>query len=442
MYSCSACHQTTLKWTGKCPNCGEWNTLEESKNIWPKWKWKSEGAVIPGKKIQTKSDHTLVRYTSQSNELDAVLGSWLVEWSLVLLSWEPWIGKSTLALQMAEWYASQNNSEIGVLYISGEEHIGQISARAHRLWVKSEKIEIITESYFDDIVATIRSHPASIFIVDSLSVLWSNSLEWTSWSVSQIRTMTEVFMSLAKNLRKSIILIGHVTKDGSIGGPKALEHLVDVVLYLEWVRTENYRILRALKNRFGSTDAVGLFRMEEWWLFDLPNPGLEFIDDATNSLAGSALTFTIEGNRPILIEIEALTTYTKFGYPKRSSRGFPQGKLDLLIAVLTKFTEIKLESYDVYVNVWRGFTISEPGVDLATVASLVSSKKGKSLGRTIYLGEVSLTGIVKNTYFLERRIIEAVKLGFDHLVIPKQYSGVLPKGPVYTKIGNIGELDI
>lgn len=442
MYICSSCHQTSLKWTGKCPSCGEWNTLTESSLNRERWKGKNIGNTIEGKKIQKGIDHALIRYQSHSTELDAVLGWGLIEWSLILLSWEPWIGKSTLALQMAEWYASKKESKIWVLYISGEEHIGQISARAHRLGVKSESIDIITESYFDDIVATIKTHDANIIIIDSLSVLGSDSLEGVSGSVSQIRTMTEVFMNLAKNLKKSIILIGHVTKDGSIGWPKALEHLVDVVLYLEWVRTENYRILRALKNRFGSTDAVGLFRMEEWWLVDLPNPGLEFIDDATNALAGSALTFTIEGNRPLLIEIEALTTYTKFGYPKRSSRGVPQGKLELLIAVLTKFTDIKLESYDVYVNVWRGFTLTEPGVDLATVASLVSSKKGKSLWRTIYLGEVSLTGIVKSTYFLERRIIEAVKLGFEKIVIPKQYNGLTPKGPEYIRVGNIGELEI
>ena len=357
---------------------------------------------------------------------------------------------------MAEWYAewfqksvnenteasSKSEHQNTVLYVSWEEHIWQISARAERLGVKSDSIDIITESYFDDIIATIKNHEANIIIIDSLSVLWSDSLEGVSGSVSQIRTMTEAFMGLAKNLKKSIILIGHVTKDGSIGWPKALEHLVDVVLYLEWVRTENYRILRALKNRFGSTDAVGLFRMEERWLVDLPNPWLEFIDDATNSLAGSALTFTIEGNRPLLVEIEALTTYTKFGYPKRSSRGVPQWKLELLIAVLTKFTEIKLESYDVYVNVWRGFTLSELGVDLATIASLISSKKGKSLGRTIFLGEVSLTGIVKNTYFLERRIIEAVKLGFEKVVIPKQYNGLTPSGPEYIRIWNISELEL
>lgn len=442
MYTCSSCHQSTLKWAGKCPNCGEWNTLVESSESISRGKSKNSGKVLEWKKITVKWTHSFERIPSKSSELDGVLGGWLTEWSLVLLSGEPGIGKSTLALQMAEWYWENGWNHPSVLYVSWEENYGQIASRAQRLGVKSENIEIITESYFDDIVSTLKSHSAQIIIIDSLSVLGSDSLEWVSGSISQIRSMTEAFMMLAKNLKKSIILIGHVTKDGSIGWPKALEHLVDVVLYLEWVRSENYRILRALKNRFGSTDAVGLFRMEERWLVDLPNPGLEFVDDATNSLAGSALTFTLEGNRPLLLEIEALTTYTKFGYPKRSARGIPQWKLDLLIAVMTKFTDTKLENYDVYANVSRWFTLSEPGVDLATVASLMSSKKWIPLGRTIYLGEVSLTGIVKNTYFLERRMLEAVKLGFERIVIPKQYTGLLPKGPEYIRVANISELDI
>lgn len=345
---------------------------------------------------------------------------------------------------MTEWYTNNGKWEkwewIKVLYVSGEEHIGQISVRAQRLGVENENIEIITESYFDDIVSTIKTHPAEIIIIDSLSVLGSDSLDGTSGSISQIRTMTEVFMSLAKTLGKSIILIGHVTKDGSIGGPKSLEHLVDVVLYLEWVRTENYRILRALKNRFGPTDTVWLFRMESSGLIDLPNPGLEFVDEVTTRLPGSALSLTIEGNRPLLIEIEALSTYTKFGYPKRSSRGVAQGKLELLIAVMSKFTDTKLESYDVYTNVGRGLTLSEPWVDLATVAAIMSSKKGKSLGKTVFLGEVSLTGVVRSVFLLEKRISEAVKLGFTDLVISAQYTGPIPKWADVRKITNVGEL--
>lgn len=424
MFICSSCHTTHPKWTGKCSQCGEWNTLEETREIKKgRWKSSSSAKIQDTQKLSFQDSNNFTKLQSSSGELDGVLGWWLTTGSLVLLSGEPGIGKSTLALQMSEWYAVHGSK---VLYISGEENIWQISARARRLSVSHENISIITESNFDDIVLTIRASESDIIIIDSLSVLSSQNLEWTPGSINQIRAMTEVYMEIAKTSSKSILLIGHVTKDGSIGGPKSLEHLVDVVLFLEWVRTENYRILRALKNRFGSTDAVGLFRMEESGLIDLPNPGLEFIDATTSSLAGSALTLTIEGNRPLLIEIEALTTYTKFWYPKRSSRWIPQGKLELLIAVMTKFTDIKLESYDVYMNIGRGFSLSEPWVDLACVAAMMSSKSNISLGKTIFLGEVSLTGVVKNVYFLEKRIYEAAKLGFTRICIPAQYSGENP----------------
>lgn len=443
MFICSNCHAASPKWTGKCPNCGEWNTFTES-NI-QKSKLKAWGGkILETTKIDTHAHATgIERYMSMSGELDSVLGGGLTVGSLILLSGEPGIGKSTLALQMAEWYGNNEQwktRETRVLYVSGEEHIAQISARARRLWVTSDAIDIVTESDFDSIVTTIERSSAEIIIIDSLSVLSSNSIEGSPGSVSQIRIMTEMCMNIAKKMRKSIILIGHVTKDGSIGGPKSLEHLVDVVLFLEWVRTENYRILRALKNRFGTTDNVWLFRMEEGWLIDIPNPGMEFIDPESSELAWSALTFTIEGNRPLLIEIEALTTYTKFWYPKRSARWVSQGKLELLIAVMSKFTTIKLESSDVYLNIARGLTLSEPWVDLACIAAIISSKKESPLWKTIYLWEVSLTGSLKPVYMLDRRLAEAAKLWFTHVIIPASYEGKIPKWMEVKRLKNVKEL--
>ena len=437
MFICSSCSATSAKWTGKCPTCGEWNTFVES--TIQKWKAKAwNGKVLEVKSIDPNPTLKWVeRYVSSSLELDGVLGWWLSAGSLVLLSGEPGIGKSTLALQMSEWYASRNK---WVLYISWEEHTGQISARARRLWVSHSNISLLTDSDFDSIFVTIERSSENIIIIDSLSVLSSSSIEGSPGSMSQIRIMTEMCMQIAKKMQKSIILIGHVTKDGSIGWPKSLEHLVDVVLFLEGVRTENYRILRALKNRFWPTDSVGLFRMEESWLIDLPNPGMEFIDSESSVLSGSVLTFAIEGNRPILIEIEALTTYTKFGYPKRSARGISQWKLDLLIAVMTKFTKLDLESHDVYLNIARWIQSSEPWIDLACIAAISSSKKEKPLGKTIYLGEVSLTGVVKNVLFLDRRLMEATKLGFTHAVIPASYEWKIPKWMECTKIKNVSEL--
>lgn len=439
MFVCTQCSAQSPKWSGKCPNCGAWNTLSESENPVKKsgisqWKILETKRITHGEK-----NAPMIRYHSQSSELDGVLGNGLIPGSLVLLSWEPGIGKSTLALQMAEWYARDGEK---VLYISWEEHLAQIFSRAERLGVSSENIEFLTESDFDSIAQTIESSDTKIIILDSLSVLSSHSLEWSSGSISQIRLMTEVCMSIAKRLQKSIILIGHITKDGNIGGPKSLEHLVDVVLFLEWVRTENYRILRSLKNRFWPTDIVWLFRMEKNWLIDLPNPGLEFVDSMWVDLAGSALTFTMEGNRPILIEIEALTTYTKFGYPKRSSRGISQWKLELLIAVMSKYTNIKLESSDVYLNIARGLQVSEPGVDLACIAAIMSSKKTSPLQKTIYLWEVSLTGVVKNVFLLEKRLQEAMKLWFTHAIIPRWYEWKIPEWMNVKYIKNIGELEL
>jgi len=442
MFICTNCSATSPKWSWKCLSCSSWNTLIEKKEI-------------KGSKIHSVEAATLVKishdewrkqkrdapwyYKSSSSELDTVLGDGLSRGSLVLLSWEPWIWKSTLALQMSEWYA---HASIPVLYVSWEEHLEQIFARAKRLWVSSDNISFLTESDFDIVFSTIEKSDAEIIIIDSLSVLSSSSIEGSPGSVSQIRVMTEMCMHLAKKMQKSIVLIGHITKDGSISGPKSLEHLVDVVLFLEGVRTENYRILRALKNRFGSTDAVGLFRMEQGGLVDLPNPWLEFIDtNLRNSTSGSALSFAMEWNRPILIEIEALSTYTKFWYPKRSSRWIHGWKLDLLLAVISKFTDIKLESYDVYLNIARWLSLSDPGIDLASIAAIISSKKWLSLGGIIWLGEVSLTWRIKNVYMLERRLIEAAKLWLEWVIIPKSFEGNVPKWLSVKRIGEVSEIE-
>lgn len=423
MFQCDTCKKTFSKWTGQCQNCGNWNTLKEFSEQESHGKLIGKGRVQVGSKIGGWEQTYESRIKSTSNELDDVLGWGMTPWSLILLSGEPWIWKSTLALQMAEWYGKWWKN---ILYVSGEENLGQISARAKRLWVSADSIDILTTNLFEDIVATIEIGTSDIVIIDSISVLSSNILEWVIGSIAQIRTMTELFMSLAKRLSKSILLIGHITKDGSISWPKSLEHLVDIVLFLEGSRSEEYRILRSFKNRFWSTDTVGLFRMTERGLVDLPNPGFEFIDKNHSILSGSALSFTIEGNRPLLIEIEALTAYTKFGYPKRSWRGIPIGKLDLLIAVVNTFTDLKLESYDVYLNIGRWIQASEPWIDLACIAAIMSSRSKTPLRKTIWLWEVSLTGVIKNISQLERRMNEAVKLGFSEVIIPEQYEGKIP----------------
>lgn len=418
MFKCSECSNTVAKWVGKCPNCNNWNTLIEIENISKNTKWKAKWSI---KEVFTfiDSNNEISKTQLKSKELNNVLGWWLTQWSLILLSWEPWIGKSTLALQIADWH-SIIDKEIKreTLYISSEENIHQISSRAKRLWISNLWIQIMNTSNLEDIIETIESSSVELIIIDSISIISSLDIGSSSWSIAQIKYISERLMELAKKSLKSIILIWHVTKDGSISWPKILEHLVDTVLYLEWSKYENYRILRSLKNRFWPTDEVWLFTMTESGMQDITNPWLEFINSEWQNLSGSALGMTLEWNRCLLVEIEALITYTKFWYPKRSSRWINAGKLDLLIAVITKFTDIKLDSYDTYINIARWLSIQEPWIDLATIAAIISSKKNKSLGKMVFIGEVSLTGIVKNVYNLQKRIDEAIKLWFEKIVIP------------------------
>lgn len=385
----------------------------------------------------TTSDEATARTALSSRELSNVLGGGLVPGSFILLSGEPGIGKSTLALQIADWHAHDSNTS---LYISAEENVGQIAGRAKRLGIKNPDINLLSESIFEHIIETIESDKSGLVILDSISVFQSISIDSNSGTVSLIRSMAEALMQLAKRTQKAIIVIGHVTKDGSISGPKTLEHLVDTVLFLEGSRYENYRILRALKNRFGPTDEIGLFRMGESGLTDIENPGLEFIDAERSKLIGSAVGMTIEGTRPLVIEIEALTTYTKFGYPKRSARGIPQGKIDLLLAVLSKYTDLKLESYDVYANIGRGLTVAEPGIDLALAAAVISSKKNLPLGNRLFLGEISLTGLVKHIYSLEKRIDEAIKLGFQEIYYPASSKIKKKEGIKLVPVSSVAEL--
>ncbi len=437
MFKCNICWNISPKWVWKCNSCLNWNTFEEIQNLW-KWdkkiNWKKQEIF---KFIDTKNE--IQKIQLKSKELNNVLWNWLTPWSLILLSGEPWIWKSTLALQIADWYSTNTKNAI---YISAEENINQISERAKRLNIKNEFINILNSNNFEDILETIENDNSNLIIIDSISVVYSNFIDSNSWSINQIRYITETLMEYSKKTKKSVILIWHVTKDWSISWPKTLEHLVDTVLFIEWSKYENYRILRTFKNRFWPTDEIGLFVMKESWFEDISNPWMEFINLDNQKISWSAIWITVEWNRPILIEIEALTTYTKFGYPKRSTRWIQWWKLDLIIAVISKFTDIKLDSYDVYVNVSRWLNISEPWTDLAILAAIISSKKEKSLWKTIFIWEISLTWIVKNVFGLQKRIEEAVKLWFENIIIPAwvKISKTKLKSVNLVEIKNINEL--
>ena len=423
MYLCSSCGNESVKWQGQCEFCKDWNSLKEFKES-KAWNQKSSWVAKELQKIGDieNKDQKII---STSSELNNVLWGWIVKWSVILLSWEPGIGKSTLTLQLGNFIKNE------VIYISGEETPYQISDRAKRLWVKWEKMMMLWESCIEDIFETLRTHnplPTSpsnqgeenkVLIIDSISVMHSNNITGTSGSISQVRYITELLVAYAKTTNTTIFIIGHITKDGNLAGPKTLEHMVDTVLYFEWDKYDNLRILRGLKNRFGPTSEIGIFSMGNKWLSDLKNPWLEFINSSEPTI-GSSLSITIEWTRPIIIETESLTTYTKFWYPKRSARGINSSKLDLIVAVLGKYTDIKLESYDVYTNIARGLKIEEPGIDLSIAASIISSKTNKTIQKdTIFIWEISLTGKIKKPIHLEKRIKEAEKMLFKKIFVPE-----------------------
>lgn len=412
MYICSDCGNESVTWKGQCDYCKAWNTLKEFKEAKLK-KGSSVWVVGELRGIEkTSEEQKQTRYQSQSKELNNLLGGGIIEWSIILLSWEPGIGKSTLTLQLGKWISEE------IIYISGEETQYQIAERAERLKVTGKNIKILAENNLENILSTLAKNPTQVVIIDSISVMQSDEVSGTAGSISQVRYITEKLVEYGKKTHTTFFIIGHVTKDGSLAGPKTLEHMVDVVLFFEGDKFDNLRMLRGIKNRFGATSEIALFKMDERWLTDVENPGLEFISEKVDTV-WSSLSITIEWKRPLVVETEALTTYTKFGYPKRSARWVRSTKLDLIIAVLWKYTSIKLESYDVYANIARGLTLEEPGIDLAIAASIISSKSGKALKKSeIYVGEISLTGKVKNVIFLNERIKEAEKMWFKTIYIP------------------------
>jgi len=425
MYVCTECWNESLTWKWQCDYCKAWNTLKEFKEPKSKWaKWVSGEAQVLWSISDLNKENDTIKVITKSWEFNTVLGGGLVEWSIVLLSGEPGIWKSTLSLQLGWWIKED------IIYISGEETLSQISARSKRLWVEWKNIGLLTENNLENILATLAKNTPKIVILDSISVMFSNEVNGTAWSISQVRYITEKVVEYGKQNNITFIIIGHVTKDGSLAGPKTLEHMVDTVLFFEGDKFDNLRILRNLKNRFGSSSEIGLYKMWENWLIDISNPGLEFISDETDTV-GSALSVTMEWTRPLVIETEALTTYSKFWYPKRSSRGINTSKLDLIIAVLWKYTPVKLENYDVYANISRWLSFSEPGLDLAIAASIISSKLWKALSKkTIFIWEISLTWKVKKVMFLERRVKEAIKMWFTEIYVPDSWgnlTSLLPK---------------
>lgn len=409
-FICISCSFEYSKWLGRCPNCEEWNTIVEMDSA-PILS-KGENKVIP---LSTINFNELRRVKTDIDEFNLVCGGGIVPGSVILISGEPGIGKSTLALQIAHSF--------NTLYISGEESPVQLRYRAERLKVATENILVSSNTAINDITSLIHSEKPECIIIDSVQTLYTTEIPGLIGSVGQIKESTSRLIDIAKRTGIPIILIGHITKEGSIAGPKVLEHLVDTVLYFEGDFSRDFRIIRAFKNRFGSVNEIGIFRMTDTGLEEVKNKDCIFVNSFSSSSPGSAISAAIEGSRIMVFEVQSLVTFTGFSNPRRMSDGFDFNRLILLVAVLEKHACLKLSSYDVFINVAGGFQINETSADLAVAISIASSLKEKPISSNIgFLGEISLSGEIRPVSQCLRRVQELSRSGFDKIILSKRDS--------------------
>ncbi len=418
VFFCQNCGHEENKWLGQCPACKEWNTFVEEKISVTTAK--TAGAVrLNESKLATLSQVSMEkepRMTTQIQELDRVLGGGIVPGSLILVGGDPGIGKSTLLLQVCR---NLSNIKKSVLYISGEESLKQIKMRAERLGDFSETLSLFCETNLETVRAVIEKNRPQIVIIDSIQTMYSEEVTSAPGSVSQVRESTNVFMKLAKGLGITIFIVGHVTKEGTVAGPRVLEHMVDTVLYFEGDRHASYRILRGVKNRFGSTNEIGVFEMRRDGLAEVANPSEFMLSGKPEDATGSVVACSMEGTRPILIEIQALVCQTNFGMPRRTAAGTDYNRVNLLMAVLEKRVGLPLSNCDAYVNIAGGIKMNEPAIDLGIVLAIVSSYKNRPIEeKTIVFGEVGLSGEVRAVSMPEQRVAEAKKLGFTTCILP------------------------
>lgn len=417
-FVCSQCGYESAKWYGQCPGCSSWNSFEEEivrpSNV-SKASSGSAAVKLTAYKLKNIETDTEIRYKTGLKELDRVLGGGLVKGSLVLLSGDPGIGKSTILLQICQ-YLGQN---LDILYVSGEESAGQIKLRAHRLDVNTDNLEILCDSDMESICEYIRQEKPNLVIIDSIQTVGIQSLSSSTGSVTQVRECTNLLMNTVKALNIPSIIVGHVNKDGNIAGPKVLEHIVDAVLYFEGERHMSYRILRAVKNRYGSTNEIGVFEMTDTGLSDVENPSLVLISGRPKNTSGSCVMCVMEGSRPILAEVQALVTSTNFGNPRRMTNGFDYNRLAMIIAVLEKRAGYFFGNTDAYINIAGGLKVDEPASDLSVALSLISSLKDEPIKEdVIAFGEIGLGGEIRGVGNCEQRVKEAARLGFTKCIIP------------------------
>jgi DNA repair protein RadA/Sms len=423
-YVCSNCGASFSSWSGKCQNCGEWNTLDEQMSAPAVAGAVASGKVLKPESLSKAATRDQKRLNTGFSEVDDVLGGGVVAGSINLLAGQPGIGKSTLLLQLAYAMASH----VPVLYVSGEESAHQVGLRAERLGTTDSKLEISTSTSADDVAATIATGQYKLVVVDSIQTMTCNSIASAAGTVSQITNSAQLITLAAKQSNTAVILVGHVTKEGSIAGPKLLEHAVDVVMQLEGDRYGGFKILRAIKNRYGSTNEAAIFEMADNGLKTVDNPSAALLAERQIS-DGSVVLATVEGTRPLLVEVQALVNRTSYGYPKRAASGFDLNRLNLLVAMLERRTKLKLSEYDIYINIVGGIQIKEPAADLAICLAIGSAAKGLQLKKNAAVfGEVGLSGEVRLVTQVEKRLAEAKKLGFDGAIGPTIRSGNKPSG--------------
>ena len=422
LFVCQQCGTSYAKWVGQCTNCGNWNSLvEQTAEVEFGKKSTIEKGRASGKKLEFVKLNTVVpsdakaRLLTEFNDLNTVLGGGILMGSVSLLAGQPGIGKSTILMQICAEVAKKHN----VLYISGEESAGQVKLRAERLGAKSDKLNFAASTSGNDIAKTIETGEFDLVIVDSIQTLAMDEISSAPGTVSQVTNCGNLIIRAAKATDTAVIIVGHVTKEGTLAGPKVLEHLVDVVLNFEGDRYGGFKTVRAVKNRFGSTNEVAIFEMGQDGLKEVQNPSAALLAERTNT-DGSVILATMEGNRPILVEIQALATTSNYGYPKRTASGFDMNRLNLLIAVIERRTKLKLSDKDIFINVVGGMKLNDSAADLAVCMAIASAVAGRKLGEEyVVFGEVGLGGEIRSAFRADQRIAEAKKLGFKHAIAPR-----------------------
>lgn len=424
LFVCSECGYESAKWYGKCPGCGEWNTMNEEMPVAASKGGikRSSSAVQSVMRLNEITEDVEKRISTGIKEFDRVLGGGIVVGSLVLIGGDPGIGKSTILLQICEYLGKSKN----VLYVSGEESANQIKLRANRLGVTTNNLGILSQTDVGIIVETIKSEKPDVVIIDSIQTMIYDECSSSAGSVTQVRECTNIFMHTAKSFGIPIFVVGHVNKDGAIAGPKVLEHIVDTVLYFEGERNYSYRILRGVKNRFGSTNEIGVFEMQQKGLMEVENPSLMMLSGRPKNTSGTCVACTMEGSRPILAEVQGLVTATGFGTPRRMCTGFDYNRMAMILAVLEKRAGYFFNSMDTYINVVGGLKLDEPAADLTVAMALVSSLKDIVVNENVLaFGEIGLAGEIRAVSNCEQRVSEAYRLGFERCIIPfNNYRGL------------------